>query len=592
MVDTSGYENIQISWSQRNSATASRYARLQYAADGDSFVDASVIALWTESVFTNVICDLGQKEAAADNPIFAFRIVTEFERTALGTGSDTYVATKPGSSYSGAGTMRFDMVTVSGTPIAGANTRPTISPVSMRTLRVTQTTGPIDFSVGDAEDSPETLIVTAVSSDILVIPESNIRLGGWGATRTATITAGDRPGASTITLLVTDTGGKTASTSFMVTVLRANTAPFIASIPGTNALVSTGPLALSLTIGDAETEADALNLSATSGNPRLVPNDPANLAVGGTGSNRVVRIVPAYGQTGVAPIMITAGDGANTATVAFALMIRPSADVALYDPFEYAAGSLLTNSAFLWQTRSGTSGQCQVKDGQLQITANQTEDVVASLVGEPYTRNHGTVLYARFKARILSLPKSTPGYFAHFGDGSTLRGRIYAMVSSALPGCFHLAVSNGSSTNTVLPANLSTNTTYTVVTRYNVDTAITTLWVNPKAETDPGVTATDNQQAISIGSYGFRQDTDIGATILIDDLRVGLSFTAVGPADSSNATPLTLGRTGTNLVLRWSGPSLILQSSSAATGPFADLPSATSPFTVRPTNSMQFFRLR
>src|SRR6516162_200147 len=33
-VDTSAYENISVSWSQQNSASASRYSRLQCTADG------------------------------------------------------------------------------------------------------------------------------------------------------------------------------------------------------------------------------------------------------------------------------------------------------------------------------------------------------------------------------------------------------------------------------------------------------------------------------------------------------------------------------------------------------------------------------
>jgi hypothetical protein len=173
-----------------------------------------------------------------------------------------------------------------------------------------------------------------------------------------------------------------------------------------------------------------------------------------------------------------------------------------------------------------------------------------------------------------------------------LRGHIYALASSALPGCFHLAVANGSSTNTTLPANLSTNATYTLVTRYNVDTATTTLWVNPKAESDPGVTAHDSQTAVSVGAYGFREDPDMGATILIDDLKVGLSFVAVESAPSPSEPPLVIEHWGNNLMLRWNPSDRTLQSAPTASGPFTDLTSATSPFTVRQTNSMGFFRLR
>src|SRR5207244_3229822 len=122
-------------------------------------------------------------------------------------------------------------------------------------------------------------------------------------------------------------------------------------------------------------------------------------------------------------------------------------------------------------------------------------------------------------------------------------------------------VANGSDTNTPLATDLSTNTTYTVVTRYNIDTATTTLWLNPASEAASSVTASDAQGALSITSYGFRQDTTFGATVLIDDLKVGLSFAAVTSTNFTPAPiPLTIQRSGNNVILRWTNPVFGLQS--------------------------------
>src|SRR5262249_51204787 len=145
-----------------------------------------------------------------------------------------------------------------------------------------------------------------------------------------------------------------------------------------------------------------------------------------SGSNRTVTVTPANGQTGVAVLTLTVSDGTNTASSVFPLMVTESADEILYDPFSYADGSLLTNSGGLWANRSGTLGDCQVTNGQIQVSTSLTEDVAGSLIGGPYVKSNGTVLYASFKAKFLSLPKATPGYFAHFANGSTLRGRVYA----------------------------------------------------------------------------------------------------------------------------------------------------------------------
>src|SRR5439155_23388671 len=158
--------------------------------------------------------------------------------------------------------------------------------------------------------------------------------------------------------------------------------------------------AINFTIGDLETPAGSLTVSGSSSNVALVPN--GNIVFGGSGANRTVTITPASGQTGVAPLTVTVSDGTNTASSVFPLMVVPSASVIFYDPFAYADGSLLTNSAFLWDDRSGIVGQCQVTNGQLQVTAAQTEDVIGSLIGGPYLKTNGIVLYAAFKVNFLT----------------------------------------------------------------------------------------------------------------------------------------------------------------------------------------------
>ena len=38
-VNTTGYTNLSVSWDTQNSASANRYARLQYTTDGTTFID-------------------------------------------------------------------------------------------------------------------------------------------------------------------------------------------------------------------------------------------------------------------------------------------------------------------------------------------------------------------------------------------------------------------------------------------------------------------------------------------------------------------------------------------------------------------------
>jgi hypothetical protein len=595
-VSTVGYSNIVIRWDQRVTSTASKYYRLRYSTNGNAFLDYGAPLIMqaapsTQSYYEAQTNNLSGVAAANNNPNFAFRIVSEFEQSAIGAGANDYV-TVSNSAYSPSANVRFDYVTIFGTLIPGGNTPPYISAVSNQTIRVTQSTGPLSFTVLDAEDAATNLTVHATSSNTSVISSTNILLNGNGASRSVTVAAGAQAGTSAITIWVTDTGAKSNSTTFSVTVLPANISPVISVIPPTNTLMDVGTLPIAFTIGDPETPAANLTVSGASANPGLLPN--ANIVFGGSDSNRTVALTPAAGQIGIAPITLTASDGTNTANSLFALVVTPSPSLIFLDPFSYPNGSLLTNSGFLWANRSGTIGQCQVTNGQLQITADQSEDVIGSLLGAPYRSGFGTVLYASFKAKFLNLPNSNPDYFAHFANGSTLRGRIYAFIPTNAPfGIFHLAVANV--TNAVeLPTDITTNVTYTLVTRYIVDTASSTLWVNPAAEDNSGVTATDTQSPAGISEYGFRQTSGFDSTILIDDLRVGLSFDSVTNAlpGTINPIPLDFQREGNKLILTWFDPAFALQSAPSVVGVFTNVPGANSPYTNSLTAPARFFRLK
>jgi hypothetical protein len=596
-LSTVGYSNIVVRWDQRVSSTASKYHRFQYSTNGTTFYDYSLPVIMqaapsSQSYYEAQTNNLGAIAGVANNPNFAFQIVSEFEDSAIGTGMNDYV-TVSNSNYSpSSGTVRFDYVTIFGTLIPGGNTPPFISAISNQTIRVTQSTGPLGFTVLDAEDPATNLVVNALSSNPSVISPANIMLSGTGANRSVNVTAGAQSGSSAITIWVTDTGAKSNSTTFSVTVLPANLFPVISTLPATNTLMGVSTPPIVFTIGDPETPAASLALSGGSANPSLLPN--ANIIFGGGDSNRTVTLTPVAGQIGVAPITLAVSDGTNIATSSFALMVTPSPSLIFLDSFSYPNGSLLTNSGFLWANRSGTLGQCQVTNGQLQITADQSEDVVGFLIGAPYATGNGTELYSSFKAKFLTLPNSTPDYFAHFGTGSTLRGRIYPFIPVGAPfGTFHLAIGNATNSAELL-TDLTTNVIYTLVTRYDVDTATTTLWLNPANETDPGVTATDSQTPAGISAYGFRQSSGFDSTILIDDLRVGLSFAAVTNtlATAPNPIPLVFQRENANLVLTWSDPSFALQSAPTVLGVFANVPGAISPYTNSLTGSAKFFRLK
>ena len=148
-VSTLGFESIIVTWEQQNSATSSRYGRFQYSIDGTTFVDGPVIIAGTAGQYGSQSVNLNSVPALNNNSNFAFRIVAEFEDTATGSGTAGYVATS-GGTYGTTGTVRFDFMTISGSPATG-NNFPTISPVGNRTIRVNETLADVPFTVGDTE---------------------------------------------------------------------------------------------------------------------------------------------------------------------------------------------------------------------------------------------------------------------------------------------------------------------------------------------------------------------------------------------------------------------------------------------------------
>jgi len=120
-VSTAGKQNIAISWDQRVSNTGSKYVRLQYSTNGTTFVDFPTgNAINTAATFESKSNSLAGIAGVNNNSNFVFRIVSEWESTAINSANNNYVAANTGSTYSTTGTMRYDMVTVWGAAIPAA----------------------------------------------------------------------------------------------------------------------------------------------------------------------------------------------------------------------------------------------------------------------------------------------------------------------------------------------------------------------------------------------------------------------------------------------------------------------------------------
>ena len=202
-----------------------------------------------------------------------------------------------------------------------ANAAPTMGFISDRTIDEDTVLSNIPFLVGDFETPASSLVLTGFCSNPGLVPNANILFGGSDANRTLTvIPASNASGIATITRIVTDPLGASATNSFMLEVRPINDPPSISDTPNFTLLEDT-TTNIVVTVGDPETPANALTVSAASSNPTLVPNGNLVFAPGG-GSMRTLTITPAANQSGTATISVTVADGTNTTSDVFFLTVQ------------------------------------------------------------------------------------------------------------------------------------------------------------------------------------------------------------------------------------------------------------------------------
>ncbi|UXH77368.1 PEPxxWA-CTERM sorting domain-containing protein [Roseateles amylovorans] len=113
-IDTSGYEHLVLSFDQRNSSTASAWTALLYTVDGENWSQATTFHMTTDGSFVKGLSyDFSSVTGAANNESFAIRLVSMFA-----PGLSSYLGTS--GNYASGGTIRYDMVTLSGTEIVAS----------------------------------------------------------------------------------------------------------------------------------------------------------------------------------------------------------------------------------------------------------------------------------------------------------------------------------------------------------------------------------------------------------------------------------------------------------------------------------------
>ncbi|MEP6662471.1 MAG: hypothetical protein ABJC04_02300 [Verrucomicrobiota bacterium] len=415
---------------------------------------------------------------------------------------------------------------------------PTLSSIPNITTVATQNSATNSFTVGDVEDGPNALTPVATSSNEAVVPSANVFFTGTGADRSVYV-VGAAAGTATLTVTVTDSNGNIADRLFTVTVLPFNFAPVLSTPAPTNTPLNT-PVTVAFTVSDVETPANNLVVTGEVATYSTTILSSVTFGSDASGTNRTVIVTPVNGANGVGVVKIIVSDPeGNSNTVSFAVMVLAAPNVVFNDHFDYpaAATGLFPGSASLWAQRSVTAGAIRfsTQNGAAFIRPKtNADDGAARLAGGPYTPASRAILYAKFTATWidggLEVATNSVGGFFNLSQTSSSTSiqvaDVATLTNSAPPGNFNLGLSDLASvvqpnTNVAIP---TLGGPYTIVTRYDVAAAKSTLWVNATTEADPSVSVSDRATPVAINYVGLRQDLGMGY-IYLDDLQVTVAIT-------------------------------------------------------------------
>lgn len=188
---------------------------------------------------------------------------------------------------------------------------------------------PIQVPVSATDPDSATLTWTATSSVQGVVANAGLSIPGTGLSATLTITPVSNASGTTVITVTANDGGLTDQKTFTLTVTPQNDAPTISNITDKQTLLNTPSGPHSFTVGDVETAAGSLIVTATSGNQTLVPN--GNISLGGSGAGRNITVTPAAGQSGQVTITVTVNDvTGGFATDTFVLTVTSGVSLEYY----------------------------------------------------------------------------------------------------------------------------------------------------------------------------------------------------------------------------------------------------------------------
>ena len=244
-----------------------------------------------------------------------------------------------------------------------------------------------------------------------------------------------------------------------------------------------------------------------------------------------------------------------------------------YEPFNYTVSSNLGGQGNWVNLNSGD--EVLVNSGNLSYTGLQAStgnSVIFSSNGfdpqQTITNQSTGIVYSSFIFKVTDLSTLTNangGYFLGLAQTSTSFAATVWLKTNGVGFQIGINKSTGVADTQYLPTIYDINTEYFVVIAYDLGTTKTaSIWVNPSSS-DLGIavapvastsTTTGTTNRTAIDRVFLRQDSGTETpTIIIDELRVGLSWSDVTPSSTPTPTILVSGPlTGMNYITG-TGPS-------------------------------------
>ncbi len=301
------------------------------------------------------------------------------------TGTSTITVTVNDGQAQNNTIVRTFTVTVNA--VNDAPTLNTLSNLSLNEDAGAQSVNLSGISSG-ASNEVQTLTVTATSSAPNLIPNPTVSYASPNTTGTLTFTpATSANGTATITVTVNDgqAQNNTVVRTFTVTVNGVNNPPTLNNVANVTLNEDAGAQTVSLSgIGSgAANESQTLTVTATSGNPSLIPNPTVTYSSpNATGSLNFTPVANAYGS---AIVTVTINDGQsenNTVVRTFTVTVNPINDaptlntIAGLDFGGLSPNAMLPKTVTLTGIGTGASNENQV----ITVTATSSNP---SLVPHP-----------------------------------------------------------------------------------------------------------------------------------------------------------------------------------------------------------------